>query len=528
MANPFDQFDNALSQQIPQPANAFDQFDAKAPPPASLGDRVQAGEAGVLKGAAALAGSIPDALPNLAGLGTSAYDAYQHYVNGKDWLDLPRPNEPNPVTRALTGVMDKSPITTTQLNRPDDTASRYLSAAGSAVTGGPRAMVPALAGQYVSEANLFDSPEKNRIASILAQSLGTHALSRPGMGPESPGKLVSNQSVRDAQAAGFEIPPATSNPTAFNRAIESIAGKQRVPQHAQVNNAERTNQAARNDMGIGGTGQVSDADIAQVRATAAPAYQAVRQVGPIQTGSDPNFVQSVQGTLSKFTGAGRVLSNSGASQIEGDVKDILSKPSSDSGDLLDTVGVLRDRSKVAFRAGDNGIGAAYKQVSDAIEQQIENQLPPGSPVLQNYRDARQKLAIAHTVEDARVEGSGNVNAQKLATMLHNGVPIQGELGVAAKAAGVAKSAFAVPNHSTGVSHLGFWPTLLGGMAVGHEYLPGHTGAALGAMPAALSLARSGATKYALGPGQKNAIVRDKAPIDARILAAGLASAQARQ
>lgn len=544
--------------------------------PATANDRVQAGEAGFLKGAAYLATLPVDTAANIynlhkaaegyvAGqaLGTPAKTLPARTPQGLYHFRLPtgedeysknappagslpastyaQPNVPSflqnvggpsPAGAALTGLMDKNPVTSTQPNRPDDTASRYLAAAGSVVPGvlsgggglggiarGLTGAVPsAVAGQYVADKKPFSSDWANNAASIAASS-AVLGMAPRGTGADVAGNEVRNQTIRDAQEAGMVFPPATTNPSGGNRAIENIAGKQQVQQHATLTNRDAVNAAARSDLGIGGQGGISDSELSTVKANAKPAYDAVRGAGQIATGSDPNFVQSINGAMSKFTGASNVLSNAGDSGIKQDVADILAKPSADAGHLVDTIGILRDRSKTAFRQGDAGIGAAYSQVSHALEQQIQGQLPQGSPILQNYQAARKQLAVAHSVEDARNEGSGDVNAQKLASQLGSGVPLSGSLLTAAKAARLAPKAFAPVTDSKGVNHLGLWGSILGPAMAAHEVAPHSPHLALGS-GAAVGAAQGGrmlSRMYALGPGQSNAIAKQRGPLDKNAL-----------
>lgn len=563
MANAFDDLPPGLVQPVaeaaaPNKPNAFDDITppvkieaAKAP--ATAADRVQAAEGGVLKGGAYLAGMIPDAAANLFNLGKAGVGTAYGAATGKappSWLEA---GDPNPVGGWIARQMDKSPITTTQPNRPDDTASRYLQTAGTvglgAATGGggllstagsfAKGLPPALAGQYVAEKKPFQSDWANNAASIATQAAGSLVMPR-GHGADVPGNEVRNQTVRDAQEAGMVFPPATTNPTSGNRLIENLAGKMQVQQHATLTNRDAVNAAARTDLGIGGHGGISESELAEVRAKTEPAYQAVRQAGRIAMGADPAFVKTVQGALNKYTGAGRVLSNAGDSGIRSDVADILSKPHADAGDVIDTISVLRDRSKTAFRNGDAGIGSAYRQVSNALEDQIEKGIPgkslaipsladrvtaamnpsaattaaPANSALQNFREARRTLAVAHSVEDARNEGSGDINAQKLASQLHNGVPLSGNLLTAAKAASMAGKAFAPVTDSKGVNHLGLWGGVMGAGIAAHEMAPdSHWGLAPAAAAGAWHGGRLGARKYALGPGQSNAIAKQKGPLD---------------
>jgi hypothetical protein len=78
----------------------------------------------------------------------------------------------------------------------------------------------------------------------------------------------------------------------------------------------------------------------------------------------------------------------------------------------------------AEQAGD--IAKAYRGAADAFEDAIERQLQPLNPGLaQKGKEARTALAKIHNVEDA-LDGV-NVDPQKLAKMLENGVPLSGYL-----------------------------------------------------------------------------------------------------
>lgn len=545
----------AAAQPTPT-GNAFDDITPPAAPVkaakpgATAADRIQAAEGGILKGVAYTAGLIPDTISNAIDLGKAAVGTAVTAATGHpapDWLDVN--HAPSPTGAAISALMDKSPITTTQPTRPDDTASRYLATAGSVVpaiaAGGggagqiasafTKAAVPAVAGQYVAESKPFgkDNDTANNAASILTQALGTAAMPGRATGEENPNAVVSNATVRAAQDAGLVIPPATSNPSAFNRSIEGLAGKSNVEQHAVLRNQPVTNQVARDQMQIGGSGPIAESEISQVYKDAGPAYQAVRNAGTIT--QDPQLKVDFGAAMSKFSGASKLSSALGKNDLQPIIDDILQKPTFDAGDALDAVGTLRDKSKAAFQAGDSGNGAAYKAAGNAIENQIQRSLSTqGAPsdVIANYQAARQRSAVAHTVEDALNSGSGNVNAQKLGKALNNGVPLQGDLLSVAKAANLAPKAFAEPTSSQATGH-GFG--LLGSIVAGGElshFLPdswGHAGLALPVGMLALKGGRAAADKYALsGAGQAGGIQMAPGQRDPAVLAAALLSANARQ
>jgi hypothetical protein len=521
-----------LAPPVPVPAK-------QSGPPATAADRVQAAEGGIIKGAAYTAGLIPDTLLNLGSLGTAVSDAARHYIGGTDWADLPRPSNLSPVGHALTQLADKSPITTTQPVRPDDPASRYLNTGASvlpAIAAGGEASVPnlvrstatavppALAAQYVAEAKPFKSDAANNAATVLTQALGTAAMPRL---PGAPLVSKTNQAVQAGQEAGYVFPPGTTNPTAGNRMLSGIAGKAAIDQHATVENQPVTNEQARAAMRIapGDGSAVSDAEIAEAKANAAPGYDAMRGAGQIT--APPNMAAQLAAALKQQSGAGRLAPSLRNTQLDNLTAEIGSNKTFDAGDAMDTIAELRDKSSQAYRQGDASAGRAYKGVSNVIENAIDQHLSAnGQPdTVQGFRDSRQTFAAINTVEAARNQTTGNVQAQKLAAALKGGDYIGPEgspLRIAGEAAGQAPKAFAEPTTTPGSSHLGFWGSVALAAGAG-EHLPVEHGAALAAAPLVYQGGRYAARKYALGPGQGGAVQYGPGQVDPRVLAAALTS-----
>lgn len=532
--------------QIPAPAakaNAFDDLTPpyKAPPPgATAADRVQAAEGGVLKGTAYLAGMLPDAAANLYHLGKAGLGAGYQAMTGKPGWDA---GEANPVGNWIARQMDKSPLTTTQPTRPDDAASRYLSTAASVVpgvlTGGGsigqiaantvRAGVPAMAGQAVAEARPFKSEAANNTAAIAAQLASGLAMPR-GRGTPLPENQKMNDAVTQGQAAGYKFPPATTNPTAGNRIVETIAGKVSTQQNASIGNQGVTNAGFREDLNLPASkGPVTDLEIQQAKNNAAPGYDALRQVGTITV--PQNFVSKLTAALSKNTGASRLAPSLGDSKLSSTIEELQQNKSFDASDAMDTMALLRDKAGEAFRSGNSNTGKAYKAASNTLEDAIDQDLSrrttgrqagipplPGDPgaILQGYRDSRKQFAQIASYEEA-LDPSGNVNAQKLAKALADGAPLSGRAQLAAQAASVAPKAFAVPNSSP-VHHLGLYGTLGAGLLAAHEYLPEHASVPAIAAAAAIPSSRYLARRFALGLGQRNALPTTRAPLAPGVVA----------
>lgn len=572
--NPFDQFDAVVTSQpgitLSAP-NPFDQFD-QPPKSVTSADRVQAGEAGVLRGSAYLATSIPDAVANAYNLGKAAQgtiygvththqtqDAVQtpgglyHFIdpNGTETYsrNAPPPGSkpvtqthtdiptrfqvnsgPSPMGQWVTNQMDRSPITTTQLARPDDPASRYISAGASVLPGvaagsggsipslirGTTQAVPgAVTGQYVADKRPFGNDAGNNAASIGTQLLVTALMPR-GRGAPLPENQIKNDAVTAGQEAGYEFPPATTNPSPGNRIVETIAGKAATQQHASVNNQGVTNDLMREDVGLprANGGAITDAEIAQANAQAAPGYNNIRNAGTITPPA--NFTARLDAALARNTGASRLSASLGNPQLEAVVNDLRGAQSFDASDAIDAISMLRDRASSAYRAGDANIGAAYRQVSGVIEDAIDHSLTQqggqAADVLGAYRASRQTFAKINTLEDVRNSATGNVVAGKLVAALNKDVPLTGNQRLVAQAAGQAPRAFAEPTNSAGVNHLGLWGSLGAAALAAHEYLPEHWGVAGAAGAAAVPAARYLARSLALGPGQANALPRASVPV----------------
>lgn len=536
MTNPFDDLppvsQQPLATNVAPGANPFDDLPpisqqhaaAEAPKaPATAADRLQAAEAGMLKGEAYIAGAIPDAFANAKNLGVALYDAGRHYIGGADWADLPRPGELSPVGHAIANQLDKSPVTTTQLARPDDTASRYLSAAGSAgvglAAGGQNltstvrsALVaaPAVAGGQA----LADSGHPT--LATLAQTLYGVTTARSAGAPTAVG-----QKVKAAQDLDFEFPPATTNPGPLNRALETVAGKQNVQQHASLNNQGSSNALGRRVLGADpGKDPLTESDFATAKANAAPAYDALRTAGNIKT--TPAFGAAIDKALKANQGASRLASSLGDSALTKTLGQLKKTTSFDASDGVDAISALRDQASSAFRAGNTNLGKAYKAAGKAVEDAMDTHLSAqggaSADLLTDYRAARQQFARIGTVEDAWNPTTGNLVAPKLAAARKSGDYMDGELRTLADAAGQAPLAFKEPTASAGAHHLGLWGSLAGA-AGAHQFIPGHAGAATAVGLAALPVARYGARQAALGIDSR-AVPTGKGPADlARALAA---------
>lgn len=126
----------------------------------------------------------------------------------------------------------------------------------------------------------------------------------------------------------------------------------------------------------------------------------------------------------------------------------------DVADIVEKIKYLRNnatRNIDSDNAEAHNLGLYEKDIANALEKMIERQAskgqwPPG--VMEGYQAARRQIAISHTIEDALVKGTGNIDINKLARAHQRGDFMSGELEVAANFGNAIKGKTAIIDNST--------------------------------------------------------------------------------
>lgn len=273
----------------------------------------------------------------------------------------------------------------------------------------------------------------------------------------------SANAVKDAagvesRAAGYTIPPTQTNPTAWNKALEGLAGKISTGQAASVKNQSVTNSLIRKGLGLPDDAPLTIDTLKAVRQQAGQAYDGVRSFGQVASDGQfdsqlMNIVQGSRGASRSFPGLGQKQ----ADEIEAVITSIR-RPQFDAGDAVDAMKILRESADAAYAKGDKGLGKAYKSASDALEGILERNLAKGGnpDALKQFRDARQLIAKTYSVEKALNATTGNISAPKLGAQLARGKPLSGELETVAKMGqAYPKAAQEITSSIPGVSPLDF-------------------------------------------------------------------------
>jgi hypothetical protein len=448
--NPFDQFD------APSAPNPFDQFDEAAPQQApkrnSFGDFLRNEARGmgvnartVLEGGMDMVSPFADALS----LG----------------INKVLPGDPLPANHSQSF---SQLLTRAGLPEPATTAEKVSNVAGRMITG-------FAGGEGFSRALLKGTGLANVPSQAAAQA-------------------PARQVLAAAQKEGMVVPPAQVKPYSAGSFLEGMGGTLKTGQLSAAKNQPIIDSIAARAVGVPDEA-LSPELLQSIRTQATPAYRVIRGAGNVVT--DDDFVKQVANAAKPFRAEGRTfqsLANKGLT----DIADDISKPSFDADEAVDAIEMLRDKASVAFRAGSNKEGGAYRSMASALESSIERHLEKtgkaGSEILKAFRSARQLIAKTHTVEDA-LKGS-HVDIAALGRMLKNGVPLTDELKMLAQfsqnfpgAANLTQALKARPAYSpldavTGLS------SMAGAAATGNPMV---------ATPAAYAIGRPAARHLALSP-----------------------------
>lgn len=363
-------------------------------------------------------------------------------------------------------------------------------------------------GTAVSQAGALTDPLRIATAPIRVPLEAGRKASMPAA---QAANAVRDANIASAQAAGYTLTPGSITPTGKNILAERIAGKTSLEQLASVRNQIVTDKLARQALGLPESAPLTSSHMKDLRAAEyIKGYEPVKQVGQVPT--DPRFLNDLVDIETKYVGANASFPGAVPPEVEKLIK-TYTVGNFDSKDAINASRVLRDEASANFKKGENALAKAQLDVANALENQIERHLvsvgrPDAHTLLENFKLSRQRMAVSHTVENAIREGSGSVDAKKLAGMLQRGDYMTGELKTAAEFANVFPRVSNMPSQigtPAAGSVLGqgmFAGTAAGGVGLGFGGLSGAaTGLAVGMAPAAIS---AGMRKYLLsGRGQSN-------------------------
>lgn len=277
---------------------------------------------------------------------------------------------------------------------------------------------------------------------------------------------------RDAAAAaarqsGYTLPPATTNPSFTNRALEGFAGKLTTGQRASQLNQRITNDLVRRELGLATDVPINHQTLESVRRAAGAIYEQVKNAGALQV--DDAYRASIQALRQENAVLAQEFPELASQKLDDLVSGLANKEGFSSTGAVEAIRRLRDQAKNAFRdTSPDGqmLGRAARGAADAIEDLLERNLAAQGrgDLLAQFRGARELIAKTHSVEGALVDEAGTVAAQKLGTQLGKGRPLTGGIRQAAEfGRNFPKAAQAVRESVPGISPLDYMAAGVGGV-----------------------------------------------------------------
>lgn len=386
---------------------------------------------------------------------------------------------PNYARRALQAI---GAINTE--NEPKTQGEQYASALAQGATAGAAGGIPGMiagAGTNLVGQAVGDLTGNQNVA--LAAALGAQPLigAAKNLGDKRIALAESLKSEKSplkdtlerGRESGYVAPPATTNPTLWNKILEGIGGKAATQQDSAVANQSAVNSAIRKELGNTFPEGITDEALDVLSKQAAQPYAEVaalpavprKKVGTVFIGETPTPMM-------------------GKANIS--PADALKELNQARIDMKDHWREYQRQGSVSARDAYKAAEARALQMESELERAVLNADRPD--LVDAMRDARQRIAKIHDVQRALNADRGEISALDLAKAKERGVPLTGELLTAAKFGNAFPKSVQRPEQigSPTVNNLN---SILGsgiGASLGAVLGGGAPGASVGAMAGAVA------------------------------------------
>jgi hypothetical protein len=258
---------------------------------------------------------------------------------------------------------------------------------------------------------------------------------RERLSEESYAKAPQLDAAAEAQRLKIALNPADIDPSVSTRFLSAAAGP-RGPEALALANKPRVTEIAKGELGLDPATSLTSDAYKQARANLAAPYDAVRQL-PTMVADD-----AVLKNLNELRKNDKIIGGEGvAKKVNKLVDDAVNKTQAGltGSELLDNVRALRADAKKIY----NNQNATPKQVAVAdanlaIANQLESMIESNifnPKLLDQFRDARQKMARTYAYEGATDFNTGMVDVSKLARITSKDNALTGDIASLGKIAG---------------------------------------------------------------------------------------------
>lgn len=323
------------------------------------------------------------------------------------------------------------------------------------------------------------------------------------------------EAAQEANRLGINLNPAASNPTLRNQLKEMMVGGEYLDKLIAESDKHQWSKIAKNELGIAERENLADpATFAKARQAANKPYEDIKKIGNFVADEDTvtalNDLRQSEALIGGEATKGTIdkLIDSAVTRVQGGLT---------GKDLLDNISNLRKDARTIYKKTDlspeqRAVADANIGIANALEGLVEKNLAANPKLLEQFREARTKMAKSYAYENATDMNTGILDPIKIAQLTAKDNALTGDIAAIGKIAGnfpeiVSTTPRSLP--SKAISHLtrSGIPGAVGfvlGSAVGSPGLGVITGALAGQ-----AAARIGA-KRVLGKGYqaKRAVPKD--------------------
>jgi hypothetical protein len=274
---------------------------------------------------------------------------------------------------------------------------------------------------------------------------------RERLSAESYAKAPQLDAIAEAQRLKLALNPVDIENSISARAYSAAAGP-RGPEALAKVNQPRVTEIAKNELGIDSTTSLTSDSYKQARAKLAAPYDEVRKLPAMV--ADETTIKN----LDDLRRNENLLGDKGAAKkVNKEIDKAIANVQQGltGSDLLDSVRNLRAEAKQTYKnpsAKPKDIAAADANlaIANQLESMIESNIT-NPKLLDQFRDARQKMARSYVYEEATNFNTGQVDASKLARITAKDNALTGDIKSIGVIAGNNPEAFTTQVSSKFVS-----------------------------------------------------------------------------
>lgn len=299
------------------------------------------------------------------------------------------------------------------------------------------------------------------------------------------------EAAQEASRLGIALPPAESNPTLANRLTEKVVGAANIEKQVAEVNKHAPTRIAKNELDIAADKTLSPKIFAKARAAANKPYEDIKKIENFAadeaTLTALNDLRQSEALIGGEATKGAIdkLIDSAVTRVQGGLT---------GKDLLDNISNLRKDARTIYKKTDLSpeervVADANMGIANALEGLVEKNLAADPKLLEQFREARTRMAKSYAYENATDMNTGMVDAAKLAKLTAKDNALTGDIAALGKIAGNYPEAFTVRTRSD---------LARAGTYLARTSIPGSVGLLVGGLPGGVAGAALGKIVESVG------------------------------